>query len=341
MQVLVTGATGRIGSQVVRDLHSAGHAVRAMAIPNDPGIARIADLCTDVVEGKLEDAAAVTEAVAGVDAVCHLGAALTSRLASDEAFFEVNLRGTFNLLMAVRDRGAGLHRFIYASSDAVYFVNRTTPPCFLPIDETHPRIPGTIYGATKLSCEELCLTFRRAYGVPVTMIRFSISHAPAELIDPASVPGRSLFVSSAIRHLESLPEYHSLGRRDDGDAALLTALRAVDDGTNRLFVHADEEGRATIMNTIDPRDASAGALATLERPEAVGQAFNLGPAAPHSELDLCRYIGQRLGLEHAVVRTPYARRDWYVSSAKARSLLGFEPRYSVFDMVDEAVAAAG
>ena len=58
-----------------------------------------------------------------------------------------HLRGTFNLLAVVRQHAPGLRRFAYASSDAVYWRGADTPACYFPVDESHPRLPGTVYGA--------------------------------------------------------------------------------------------------------------------------------------------------------------------------------------------------
>ncbi len=85
----------------------------------------------------MEDVDALTTAAQGVEAVFHLGDALTSRGNSDEEFFEFNLRGTFNLLMAVRDHAPAIQRFAYASSDAVYWSGSTAGAFYLPVDEVH------------------------------------------------------------------------------------------------------------------------------------------------------------------------------------------------------------
>src|SRR3954447_24078549 len=113
MHVLVTGATGRIGAHLVRALLGTGQSVRAFALPGDPRAATLANSPVEIVYGRLEDPAALAEAVRGVDAICHLAGALTSRGNSDEEFFALNLRGTFDLLVAARAHAPGLVRFLY------------------------------------------------------------------------------------------------------------------------------------------------------------------------------------------------------------------------------------
>ena len=333
MRVLVTGAAGRMGAHLTRLLTGEGHVVRAFVLPGDPNNQQIDGPLVEVAEGRLEDEAAVGRAVDGVDAIVALAGALTSRLASDDQFFEVNLRGTFNLLMAARFRAPGLSRFIYASSDAVYWSGGNLRATFLPVDESHPRQPGSIYGATKVGAEEMCLTFWRAYGIPSTIIRPTATTDAWELIEPGSVFGRRMFVQGAIRFLSGLATPSA------DEAGLLEALRAIDDGTEKLFVVADAEGRVSTTNLADARDTAQGLALMLTAPEAVGEAFNIGPAAPHSEEALVAHLADRLRMPYVVIRRPNPRSSWYVSSAKARGLLGYQPRHTVFDMVDEAVAA--
>jgi nucleoside-diphosphate-sugar epimerase len=332
MKVLVTGAAGRMGAHLTRRLVAEGHVVRAFVLPDDPNNQAIDGPGVEVVPGRLEDVATVEQAVEGVDAIVALAGALTSRLASDRQFYEVNVGGTFNLLMAARRQMPRIQRFIYASSDAVYWSGVATPPLFLPVDETHPRVPGSIYGATKVAAEELALQFRRAYGIPSVVIRPTATADAWELIEPDSVFGRRIFVRGCIRFLSALET------RTPEDEDLLETLQAHDDGTEQLFVIVDEAGHAPATNLADARDLAQGIHLALVRPEAVGESFNIGPAAPHGEDELVRHIADRLDLRVVVIPRPHVRPSWYVSSAKARGILGYRPHHSVFSMVDEAVA---
>jgi nucleoside-diphosphate-sugar epimerase len=334
MTVLVTGATGRIGRHVVRGYLEDGVAVRALVLPGDPGTADLEDGRVEVIIGGLADRAALATAVEGVDVICHLAAALTSRGHQDDDFFESNLRGTYDLLQAARAHAPDLRRLVYASSDAVYWQGTTIPPDTLPIEETHPRRPGSVYGATKLAAEELCLTFQRAYGVPVSIMRPTATADAGELLDREGPFGRRLFVRQMIAFLErqSTP--------DDAARALLRELRRIDDGQERLYFVADADGRPSISTLNDARDAADGLRRIAAAPEALGEAFNIGPAAPHAEQELAEHAGERLGLPVSVVRTPFARPDWIVSSAKAGRLLGYAPTRTVIEMLDEALDAA-
>jgi UDP-glucose 4-epimerase len=342
--ILVTGAAGRIGAHLTRALVRQGHHVRALVLPNDARTALIHNRNVELVEGQLEDRAVVEGAATNVDAVYHLGAALTSRGNTDEEFFECNLRGTFNLLMAVRERAARCQRFAYASSDAVYWGGGNAPAQFLPVDESHPRAPGTVYGASKLAAEELCLTFWRGFGIPVCILRFGATADAHELLDPTGVFSPFLYLRSAMRALTPGQEagvVRLVGSDPRGPSneqlEALAALRAVDDGTEKLLVQQDLEGHPVVRQLGDARDVAEGILPVLERPEAVGETFNIGARAPFSMAEVVQYVANRTGLPVVSARLPTARGPWYISSAKARGMLGYEPARSVFDMLDEAL----
>jgi nucleoside-diphosphate-sugar epimerase len=222
---------------------------------------------------------------------------------------------------------------VYASSDAVYWSGPIQPSRHLPIDETHPREPHSIYGATKVGAEELALQFWRGFGIPSVVVRPTATADAWELIEPDSVFGRRLFVRGAVRFLSSF------AKPSPDEADLLTLLRDLDDGSDQLYVLADDRGVAPMTNLADARDLAQGLFLTLTRPEAVGETFNIGPAGEHNEEHLVRHIAERLGVRYTVIRRPAVRPDWYVSSAKAASVLGYRPEHTVFSMVDEAVAA--
>lgn len=330
MRVLVTGATGRIGRHLVRALAEAGHAVRALVLPRDEAAADLAP-DAEVVFGRLEEPASLGPAVDGVDAVFHLAGALTSRGCREEEFVRVNVQGTYHLLKAVRDRGREPAHFVYASSDAVYFEKPDEDARYLPVDEDYPLMSGSVYGASKIGAEELCWSFSRGFGVPVTVLRFGATAEASELVDPDSVFARWLFLRAAIAHT---------GATAPANGARLearSALESLDSGDDQLVVYADCDGNPEVRQWADARDIAAGCIRVLGTAASVGEVFNMGGREPHCAEAFVNFLAARLELPFVKACIPTARRPWYVTSSKAARLLGYEARYTVYDMVEDAI----
>ena len=111
MRVLVTGAGGFLGRAVVRRLNEAGHAVVALVHENTAGVDGV-----DRRSGDIVNLDAMTQAVAGCDAVIHCAAHLTPFGRIDD-YYDVNVRGTDNLLAACEI--AGVRKFVFTSCAGV------------------------------------------------------------------------------------------------------------------------------------------------------------------------------------------------------------------------------
>lgn len=330
MRVLATGATGRIGRHLVRALAEAGHAVRALVVPHDNRAANLPS-GVDVVFGRLEEPASLGAAVDGVDAVFHLAGALTSRGCGEEEFVRVNVQGTFHLLNAVRDRVPELAHFVYASSDAVYLEKPDEDARYLPVDEDYPLLAGSVYGASKIGAEELCWSFSRGFGIPVTVLRFGATADAMELINPCTVFARWLFLRAAIAHAGAMPPTNGAQRETR------SALKTLDTGGEQLVVYADCDGNPEVRQWADARDIAAGCIRVLGTAASVGEVFNMGGSEPHCAEAFVNFLSSRLGLPYVKACIPTARRPWYITSGKAERLLGYEARYSVYDMVEDAI----
>jgi UDP-glucose 4-epimerase len=327
MKVLVTGAAGRIGRNLVEALIADGAAVRAAVLPADPGSERARASGAEVVAGNLRDPEFCRGLVRGADAVIHLGAMLLFRKGEDDpALMEDNVAGTFNILHAVTTEAPGISRFVFASSDEVY---PSLYARYLPIDEDHPKQPYSFYGYTKLSGEEMVRYYGRAHGIPIAIARFALTIEPWEALRPDRPLGNFL-------HLESMIPFIR-GRAGDAAAAALEAQYIPD--AKQLWVPRDETGASWLFHFCDARDLVSGLQLLLCKPEAAGEAFNLSGPAPFSFAEASPYLAARTG--QPIVDTVVGGEPIRIhhSIAKARSLLGYRPQYDVFATIDAALAA--
>jgi nucleoside-diphosphate-sugar epimerase len=168
MRVLLTGSSGWLGRFLAPRLRDAGHGVVGLDVA--PGID------TDIV-GSVADRAVVEAAFAdhGVDAVVHAGALHKPDIARvpAQAFVEVNVTGTLNLLRAAA--AAGHDRFVMTSTTSLMIsraIRDEEGAAAVFLDETAgPLEPRNIYGVTKLAAEGLCRLHHLEHGMNCVVLR--------------------------------------------------------------------------------------------------------------------------------------------------------------------------
>lgn len=296
----VTGASGFLGSRVVRSLHRQGVPVRGVDLraPADPPEA-VAYHLADV-----RDPDALAVAFDGAGAVVHCAAALPS-YSSDE-IRSVIVDGTRTVLTAAR--AAGVQRVVHISSTSVYGL-----PEVVPTTEDFPRSPVDEYGHAKAAAEEICEKFR-ADGMCVPVLR------PKTFLGP----GRLGLFAMLFEWAYEGRGFPILGRGDvriqmcavdDLIACVHAVLAAEPERANDTFnVAAEEFGslREDFQSVLD----AAG----------YGRRVRSVPARPAvAVLQL---------LQRARLSPVYGRllqkllADSYVSTDKARKRLGFRPQLS-------------
>jgi nucleoside-diphosphate-sugar epimerase len=170
-KVLITGATGFIGSHVARRLmEQKGAQVRALA-RNLAKAEWLAKLGAELVPGELGDRDAVRRAVDGCAAVVH-AAAQVSSVPQRETFVRTNVEGTENLVRAAVEAGA--ERFVHLSSVAVFGLPRSGEIT----DESPRRHCGDSYSDTKLDAEETVFRSMSQHGLPAVILRPSAVYGP-------------------------------------------------------------------------------------------------------------------------------------------------------------------
>ena len=171
MKVLLTGGSGFLGSYVAEQLVAEGHTVRALVRPRSDKRVLEKLRSAEFAPGAIEDAASLTAAVAGVDAIVHVAGIVKARKPAD--FFAVNTQGTRNLLDAALARG-GIRRFVYVSSLAAVGPSHDGSPVH---EDAEPR-PVTHYGRSKLDAERAVLA--AGDRMPVTVIRPPMIYGPRD-----------------------------------------------------------------------------------------------------------------------------------------------------------------
>lgn len=174
---LVTGATGFVGSAVVRRLLAAGRPVRVLARANS-NRANLAGLDVEVVEGDLGRPETLEIAAEGCEAVYHVAADYRLWTRDEAGMFRTNVDGTVALIRAAKTAGVG--RIVYTSSVAVLGLNTDGRPA----DETTPvRYEDMIgpYKRSKFRAEEAVMRLVAEEGAPVVVVNPSTPIGPRDI----------------------------------------------------------------------------------------------------------------------------------------------------------------
>jgi CDP-glucose 4,6-dehydratase len=309
-RVLVTGATGMVGSWLVKRLLDLGAYTVVLVRDQNPHRELIRSgniLRTTVVSGRLEDYATIERAIAKheVDTVFHLGAQAIGPTALHIPLvtFEANIRGTYNVLEACRVHRAIVARVVVASSDKAYGTATQ-----LPYTELTPPAGRHPYDVSKSCTDLLAMSYGDTYELPVAVARCGNIFGGGDLNWSRIVPGtiRSVWLGQR-------PELRSDGRftRD------YLYVQDVVDAYLRLAEHCEREG-------------------------VRGEAFNFSPERPVTVFEITSAI-QRLmnrpDLEPVILDKARAEiRDQYLDASKAHERLRWRPRYSLDAGLTDTIA---
>jgi UDP-glucose 4-epimerase len=190
VKVLITGAAGRLGRQISHRLSEFDLVCLDYATPVDGS--HVNWVRADI--GSIGD---LVTAMEGAQIVVHL-AAMPDPVPTEDygSIFEVNVRGTLNVLQAARL--SGVIRVVMASSicaTGLIYWHHPWSPRYLPLDEEHPCWPDDNYGTSKLICEAIARGFHVRHGMEIVALRlcgvffpedpWSVSRYETWLTDPS------------------------------------------------------------------------------------------------------------------------------------------------------------
>jgi dTDP-glucose 4,6-dehydratase len=300
-KILVTGATGFIGSHLVESLLARGHCVRALAHYRSQGVeghlsqvARQQHSNLEIVVGDVTDSGRVRSLVDGVDTVYHLAALIAipySYLAA-ESYLRVNALGALNVAKACLE--SGVRRVIHTSTSEVYGSAR-----YQPIDEEHPLQAQSPYAASKIAADKIMESSYLSFGLPVVTVR----------------------------------PFNCYGPRQSARAIIPAIVTQVVTGSKEIRLGAlwPERDFTFVEDTV------AGFLALAECEQAVGQVINVGSRQKISVGALAQRIVEFAGRGTTpIVSTEERHRPaksevglLLADTNKMRELTGWEPSVSL------------
>jgi CDP-glucose 4,6-dehydratase len=290
LRILVSGATGFIGSWLTERLVNDGEQVTILVRPNSKRMRALESFKdkVDIAYGDIRDQNLLERIVRGKDLVFHLAAVtqVATSMRNPVETFSVNFQGTLALLEALRKSDEG-QALVFASTDKVY-----GDPQSLPIAETHPLIGKSPYDASKIAAERAAYAYWKTYGLPLSISRSSNVYGGRDFNFMRAVPD---FATSLILRKKVTIRGSGKNVRD------------------YMYVDDAVQGFIKIMHNID---------------HVRGEVFNFGTGKPTRVAEIAANLSRLFGktdYETMGQITPGEIDAQYLDCSKARSELGWKP----------------
>jgi len=319
MTTLVTGASGFIGSAVVRQLVDAGHHVRGLVRPTS-SLQNLEGVECEVVFGDLLDKRSLDAALSGCETLFHVGASYQFGIRNRDALYHINVDGTRNLMRAAAENY--VERIVYTSSVATIHCSENARPA----DENAPSLLTDMVGHYKRSkfiAESEVMRLAQQDGLPVTIVSPTSVFGPR---DYRPTPTGRIVVDFGRGRI---PAFVDTGLNvvhvDDVAYGHLLALRNGAVG-ERYILGGDNMSLREILTTL--------AQQLGRKPPRV--------RLPRAPLLPIAWAAERIA--HITARQPLmtveelhmAKRPMYFSSEKAQESLGYNPRRATEALAEAA-----
>jgi dTDP-glucose 4,6-dehydratase len=256
-RVLITGAGGFIGSHLSESCVELGFKVKAFIrynSRNDWGWLEDSPFRDEIefVSGDIRDFDSVLSAMHHVDTVFHLAAliGIPYSYVSPLAYIRTNIEGTYNVLQAAKT--LDIENILITSTSETYGTAQ-----YVPIDEKHPLVGQSPYSATKISADQLSLSFHYSFGLPVKLVR----------------------------------PFNTFGPRQSSRAFIPTIITQIIDGNKRIRIGNLHPSRDLTF----VKDTVNGFIEIAKSERLVGEVTNIGMNKEISMYDLAEKIADLMG----------------------------------------------
>lgn len=307
-KILITGASGFIGSHLIEELINKKATIRAMVhynSRNDWGnIEKLPEEIKqniEIISGDIRDPFFIRKAVEGQDVVFHLAALISIPYSynAPKDFVDTNILGTLNIMQASYDEG--VDKIVHTSTSEVYGTALYTP-----IDESHPLQGQSPYSASKIGADKIAESYYHSFDLPVSTIR----------------------------------PFNTFGPRQSARAVIPSIISQILKGKKEIMIGALN----TIRDFTYVKDTIQGFLKIAESKHSVGQVINIGSGTGISIDELSKLIMKFTNDVKIVTDSSRMRPEGsevmllLCNNKKAKDMLGWKPFFSFEDGLKETIS---
>ncbi|MBI2630425.1 NAD(P)-dependent oxidoreductase [Candidatus Pacearchaeota archaeon] len=313
MKILVTGGTGFIGSHLVEQLVKEGHKVKVLARESEKREETrelFERLKVEIATGDLADRESLKKAVERVEVIFHLAAIARPMAIPREEYFNINEKGTRNLLEVCRNKK--IKKFVMMSSVSAVGQSRNGEP----VNEKTECNPVDIYGESKLAQEKAAEEYFKNFKMPIVILRPPMVFGPRdfELLKLFKAVNRRFF---PIRGNEKCMEFLYVGNLVE---ACILAMKKGKNGEKYHITNGEHYSINEIIQSIERAEGKRVIPISLPRwmmrgggyfIELAGKIAGFHPPFRHDTID---WMTKKL---------------WYSDMSKAGKELGYTPKFGL------------
>ena len=305
-RVLVTGADGFIGSQLVEMLVKGGYKVKALSQYNSfnnwgwlENVVCKGEI--EVLTGDIRDPHFCKHIVKDVDIIYHLAAliAIPYSYIAPDSYVDTNIKGTLNICQAAKENGN--IQIIHTSTSEVYGTAQ-----YVPIDESHPIQAQSPYSATKIAADAMAMSFYNAFDLPITIAR----------------------------------PFNTYGPRQSARAVIPTIITQIANGATEIKLGDTTPTRD--FNYVE--DTCRGFIALAKHDESIGQIVNIGSNFEISIGETLNIIKNLMNSDvKFVVESERIRPEksevfrLWCDNSKIEKLTGFKPQVDIYQGLQRTI----
>ncbi|HJN59376.1 MAG TPA: NAD(P)-dependent oxidoreductase [Dehalococcoidia bacterium] len=325
MNILITGITGRIGANIAKFFLDKGHNVTGFVWVKDKQSEKMSLIGAKIIEGDLSNFEDVVSAFKDQEIIFHLGAAFQSGGPfSPNQYFDINVKGTFNILESALRYKNEIKHLIITSSDATVF---KYPPNGIENPIKEDSLPQNIsdwYGYSKILTENISNRFFSAEKLPITIIRFAMVWGAGEILN------FNQFYTS--HFMDQFSQYKDLKSK-----SIFRKLNNLLRESKELIIVCDKNGRPWKKHVMDIRDIIQAFEKIIGVKKTFGETYQIAGKSPFTWDEVIPYIGLKINKNHCRVELPINPTFYEFDLSKAFNDFNYLPEWDAKMMINDAV----
>jgi len=319
LKILITGATGFVGSNLAKKLIDKGYEVIALA-RKQSNVDFLKEIGVKIIYCDLNNYKSLRKELKQINVVYHLAAIKRGSFCSAKKYYNINVKSTENIL---KNCPENLYRFIYCSSAGVH--GNDFEKDKLPVDELYPYDAYNVYEQTQLAAEKIVREIAKLRNIPYTIVRPGFTYGPGN--------------TSMIRMFELIKKHHFFIFAGKGNSLIHPTY--IDDLINALILIIRNK------KAINEEFIIAGKEITTSNQFAssIAESLNVDVKKVYFPQSLLKFIGnaadflgRNLGTDFPITKIV----DFLVKSrtydcSKAKNMLGYKPKVGLKEGVNKTI----